>query len=225
MFLSFCGLRNGKSLISYFFLPLIAVVVWKVLFLSSSFAGLYTYFLCRQKVPKTSAHRRFFNEKCSWYFVGVRNSLGSAKWLCHFSYLTLRQSSTIPKNTDARFPKSFNAHQWIRRAQFSQAGGNSKKETGTDKITANSRSSSGIGQMLFERCSSCCCYCVESEFFCPRWLNEKQFASNNSRTKDVACDSWAEGCCDWFLRVPGALVLSRDERTYKAGRKQRITDK
>ena len=93
--------------------------------------------------------------------------------------------------------------------------GNSKNKTGTDKITANSRSSSGIGQMLFERCSSCCCYCVKSEFFCPRWLNEKLFASNNRRTKDVACDSWAEGCCDWFLRVPGALVLSRDERTYK----------
>ena len=93
--------------------------------------------------------------------------------------------------------------------------GNSKKRTGTDKITADSRSSSGKGQMLFERCSSCCCYCVESEFFCPRWLNEKLFVSNNRRTKDVACDSWAEGCCDWFLRVPGALVLSRDERTYK----------
>ena len=93
--------------------------------------------------------------------------------------------------------------------------GNSKKGTGTDKITANSRSSSGIGQMLFERCSSCCCYCVKSEFFCPRWLNEKLFALNNGQTKDVACDSWAEGCCDWFLRVPGALVLSRDERTYK----------
>ncbi|MBR2416222.1 MAG: hypothetical protein IKB11_05650 [Bacteroidaceae bacterium] len=67
--------------------------------------------------------------------------------------------------------------------------GNSKKETGTDKITANSRSNSGKGQMLFERCSSCCCYCVESEFFCPRWLNEKLFALNNRRTKDVACDS------------------------------------
>ena len=69
------------------------------------------------------------------------------------------------------------------------AGGNSKKGTGTDKITANSRSNSGKGQMLFERCSSCCCYCVESEFFCPRWLNEKLFASNNRRTRDVACDS------------------------------------
>ena len=66
---------------------------------------------------------------------------------------------------------------------------NSKNKTGTDKITANSRSSSGKGQMLFERCSSCCCYCVKSEFFCPRWLNEKLFASNNRRTKDVACDS------------------------------------
>ncbi|MBR3613369.1 MAG: hypothetical protein IKL54_08750, partial [Bacteroidaceae bacterium] len=53
---------------------------------------------------------------------------------------------------------------------------NSKKRTGTDEITANSRSSSGKGQMLFERCSSCCCYCVKSEFFCPRWLNEMLFA-------------------------------------------------
>ena len=34
--------------------------------------------------------------------------------------------------------------------------GNSKNKTGTDRITANSRSSSGKGQMLFERCSSCC---------------------------------------------------------------------
>ncbi|MBR2416532.1 MAG: hypothetical protein IKB11_07240, partial [Bacteroidaceae bacterium] len=67
--------------------------------------------------------------------------------------------------------------------------GNSKKRTGTDKITANSRSSSGKGQMLFERCSSCCCYCVKSEFFCPRWLNEKLFEANNRQTKDVACDS------------------------------------
>ena len=69
------------------------------------------------------------------------------------------------------------------------AGSNSKKGTGTDKITANSRSNSGKGQMLFERCSSCCCYCVKSEFFCPRCLNEKLFATNNRRTKDVACDS------------------------------------
>ena len=61
-------------------------------------------------------------------------------------------------------------------AAVTAAGSNSKKETGTDKITANSRSSSGKGQMLFERCSSCCCYCVKSEFFCPRWLNEKLFA-------------------------------------------------
>ena len=139
-------------------------------------------------------------------FLGCPELAWRRKMAGHFSYLALRQSSTIPKNTDARFPKSFNAHQRIRRAQFSQAEGNSKKETGTDKITANSRSSSGIGQMLFERCSSCCCYCVESEFFCPRWLNEKLFASNNRRTKDVACDSWAEGCCDWFLRVPEPFV-------------------
>ena len=69
------------------------------------------------------------------------------------------------------------------------AGGNSKKETGTDKITANSRSSSGKGQMLFERCSSCCCYCVKSEFFCPRWLNEKLFATP-LRASNV-CDDWS----------------------------------
>ena len=64
------------------------------------------YFLCRQKVPKSSAHGRFLNEKHSWYFVGVRNSLGSAKWLCHFSYLTLKQSSAYPQNIDTRFSKS-----------------------------------------------------------------------------------------------------------------------
>ena len=32
-----------------------------------------------------------------------------------------------------------------------------------------------IGQMLFERCISCCCYSVRSEFFCPRYLDEKLF--------------------------------------------------
>ena len=63
-------------------------------------------FLCRQKGAKSSAHGRFFNEKHSWYFVGVRNSLGSAKWLCHFSYLTLRQSSAYPQNIDTCFSKS-----------------------------------------------------------------------------------------------------------------------
>ncbi|MBQ2807619.1 MAG: hypothetical protein IJF06_00800, partial [Bacteroidaceae bacterium] len=26
-----------------------------------------------------------------------------------------------------------------------------------------------------------CCYCVESEFFYPRWLNEKLFAKSNCR--------------------------------------------
>jgi hypothetical protein len=38
--------------------------------------------------------------------VGVRNSLGSVKWLCHFSYLTLKQSSAYPQNIDTRFSKS-----------------------------------------------------------------------------------------------------------------------
>jgi hypothetical protein len=38
--------------------------------------------------------------------VGVRNSLGGAKWLCHFSYLTLRQSSAYPQNIDTCFSKS-----------------------------------------------------------------------------------------------------------------------
>ena len=85
--------------------------------------------------------------------------------------------------------------------------GNSKKGTGTDKITANSRSSSGKGQMLFERCSSCCCYCVKSEFFCPRWLNEKLFASNNRRTKDVACDSWQKAVVTDFCVCRAFLLL------------------
>ena len=70
-----------------------------------------------------------------------------------------------------------NVAQLFTQSAILTSRGNPKKETGTDKITANSRSSSGIGQMLFERCSSCCCYCVESESFCPRWLNEKLFAS------------------------------------------------
>ena len=41
-----------------------------------------------------------------------------------------------------------------------------------------------------------CCYCVKSELFCPRCLNEQLFAANNSRPRDVACDSRAEGCYD-----------------------------
>ena len=35
-----------------------------------------------------------------------------------------------------------------------------------------------IGQMLFERCTSCCCSSVKSEFFCPRYLDEKLFEAN-----------------------------------------------
>ena len=31
-----------------------------------------------------------------------------------------------------------------------------------------------------------CCYCVRSELFCPRCLNEQLFAANNSRPRDVA---------------------------------------
>ena len=45
-----------------------------------------------------------------------------------------------------------------------------------------------------------CCYCVISELFCPRCLNEQLFAANNSRPRDVACDSRAKGCYDWFCR-------------------------
>ena len=61
-------------------------------------------------------------------FLGCPELAWRRKMAGHFSYLTLRQSSTIPKNTDARFPKSFNAHQWIRRAQFSQAEVIQKRE-------------------------------------------------------------------------------------------------
>ena len=61
-------------------------------------------------------------------FLGCPELAWRRKMASHFSYLTLRQSSTIPKNTDARFPKSFNAHQWIRRAQFSQAEVIQKRE-------------------------------------------------------------------------------------------------
>ena len=41
-----------------------------------------------------------------------------------------------------------------------------------------------------------CCYCVISELFCPRCLNEQLFAANNGRPRDVACDSRAKGCYD-----------------------------
>ena len=52
-----------------------------------------------------------------------------------------------------------------------------------------------------------CCYCVRSELFCPRCLNEQLFAANNSRPRDVACDSRAKGCYDWFCRCRAFLVL------------------
>ena len=34
-----------------------------------------------------------------------------------------------------------------------------------------------------------CCYCVRSELFCPRCLNEQLFVANHSQPRDVACDS------------------------------------
>ena len=73
-----------------------------------------------------------------------------------------------------------------------------------------------------------CCYCVKSELFCPRCLNEQLFAAplraSNvcddgsfsspkecapalSRPRDVACDSRAKGCYDWFCRCRAFLVL------------------
>ena len=52
-----------------------------------------------------------------------------------------------------------------------------------------------------------CCYCVRSELFCPRCLNEQLFAANNSRPRDVACDSRAKGCYGWFCRCRAFLVL------------------
>ena len=48
-----------------------------------------------------------------------------------------------------------------------------------------------------------CCYCVKSELFCPRCLNEQLFVANNSQPRDAACDSWAKGCYDWFCRCRG----------------------
>ena len=71
-----------------------------------------------------------------------------------------------------------------------------------------------------------CCYCVRSELFCPRCLNEQLFAANNSRPRDVACDSRAKGCYDWFCRCR-ALCYFRatkvDER--KTWRKYKWTIK
>ena len=64
------------SNVAYFYilrqsLPLI-IYCW---FIGSSFyltlLALYTYFLCRQKVSKSSAHGRFLNAKRSWWFLGV----------------------------------------------------------------------------------------------------------------------------------------------------------
>ena len=73
-----------------------------------------------------------------------------------------------------------------------------------------------------------CCYCVISELFCPRCLNEQLFAAplraSNvcddgsfsspkecapalSRPRDVACDSRAIGCYDWFCRCRALLLL------------------
>ena len=48
-----------------FILPLIVVAICKADFSIIFFVGLYTYFLCRQKVPKSSAHGRFLNAKRS----------------------------------------------------------------------------------------------------------------------------------------------------------------
>ena len=56
--------------------------------------------------------------------------------------------------------------------------GNSKKNTGTIKTQQTTVQTAEIGQMLFERCITCCCLCVKSEFFCPRCLNEKLFEAN-----------------------------------------------
>ena len=59
-----------------------------------------------------------------------------------------------------------------------------------------------------------CCYCVKSELFCPRCLNEQLFAANNSRPRDVACDSRAEGCYDWFCRCRAFLVLFERQKAH-----------
>ena len=43
-------------------------------------------------------------------------------------------------------------------------------------------------------------------------IKRKHFVSREWRTREVACDSRARGMDDWFFSVPGALLLSRDER-------------
>ena len=152
----------------------------RLLWLFFACAGRFCSFLSDKKEIKElglnkemlTGHRGVYSKTYHQYRVAPMLPRAHTKppQSCGFATirLLLMRSSLMPlQQADTR---------WTLLPQFSQAEGNSKKRTGTDKITANSRSSSGKGQMLFERCSSCCCYCVKSEFFCPRWLNEKLFA-------------------------------------------------
>ena len=88
-----------------------------------------------------------------------------------------------------------------------------------------------------------CCYCVKSELFCPRCLNEQLFAaplrasnvcddgsfsspkecaSALSRPRDVALRLLSKRLLWLILPVPGALVLSRYERTWQNDNKKNI---
>ena len=91
-----------------------------------------------------------------------------------------------------------------------------------------------------------CSYCVKSELFCPRCLNEKLFAaplrasnvcddgsfsspkecaSALSQPRDVACDSWAKGCYDWFCRCRGfSFFWPSKEHKRKTWRKIQVNN-
>ena len=58
-----------------------------------------------------------------------------------------------------------------------------------------------------------CCYCVKSELFCPRCLNEQLFAANNSRPRDVALRLLSIRLLWLILPVPGLFVLLAVKRT------------
>ena len=149
-------------------------------------------------------------------FLGCPELAWRRKMAGHFSYLTLRQSSTIPKNTDARFPKSFNAHQWIRRAQFSQARVILKREPAPIKSQQTAVQTAEKDKCCLSGVHPVAVIAWKASSFVPDVWTKKLFASNNRRTKDVACDSWAEGCCDWFLRVPGVFApFWATKRRYK----------
>ena len=80
-------------------------------------------------------------------FLGCPELAWRRKMASHFSYLTLRQSSTNPQNIDARFSKSL-----MRINEGAGVGiaiGNLQKKTGTVKITTKCRLT------FWKKCEDC----------------------------------------------------------------------